>query len=102
MVHRIAFHAGAEAEIDELYELLLAQAGATVAGHYVGGIYDLIEGLRTFPERGSLREGKVPGLRVIGYRHRVSIAFTVQKDVVYVLGVFYGGRDVQTLLEERM
>ena len=102
MVHRIAFHADAEAEIDKLYELLLAEAGPAIAGNYVGGIYDLIEGLRTFPERGSLREGKLTGLRIVGYRRRVSIAFSVQKDVIYVLGVFYGGRDVQSLLEERM
>ncbi|MGV2112160.1 type II toxin-antitoxin system RelE/ParE family toxin [Agrobacterium salinitolerans] len=101
MVHRIAFHADAEAEIDKLYELLRAKAGPVIAGNYVGGIYDLIEGLRTFPERGSLREGKVSGLRVIGYRRRVSIAFTVQGDVVHVLGVFYGGRDAFSLLDER-
>ncbi|EPR23221.1 hypothetical protein L905_08495 [Agrobacterium sp. TS43] len=102
MVHRIAFHARAEAEIDELYELLRDKAGPAIAGTYVGGIYDLIDGLRMFPERGSLRQGKVPDLRIIGYRRRVSIAFVVQKDVVHILGVFYGGRDAQSLLEDRV
>lgn len=44
-------------------------------------------------ERGRLRDGVRPGLRVIGFERRVTAAFTVGKDRVTILRLFYGGRD---------
>ncbi|MBB4235656.1 type II toxin-antitoxin system RelE/ParE family toxin [Rhizobium esperanzae] len=103
MVHRTVFHRRAEAELDELYELLLTRAGPVIAGAYVQGLYDFIDDLAAFPERGTVREGSVPGLRIIGYRRRVTIAFVVQGNDVVILGVFYGGRNVTVeMLEERL
>jgi toxin ParE1/3/4 len=50
-----------------------------------------------------VRESEIPGLRIIGYRRRVSIAFVVQGNDVAILGVFYGGRNVTVeMLEERL
>lgn len=102
MRYKIAYHQKAEAELDDLYEHIAAQAGVVVAGDYVGGIYDFIEGLTTFPERGTVREGTIPGLRIIGYRRSVSIAFVVVDSVVMILGVFHRGKNItHEVLEER-
>ena len=61
-----------------------------------------IEGLETFPERGTIRESRVPGLRIIGYRRSVSVVFLVRGDDVFILGVFARGRDItEEILEER-
>jgi toxin ParE1/3/4 len=103
MAYHITFHRRAEAELDALYEQLLTQAGPAIAGTYVQGIYDFIDAFKTFPERGTVRESEIPGLRIIGYRRRVSIAFVVQGNDVAILGVFYGGRNVTVeMLEERL
>jgi toxin ParE1/3/4 len=40
-----------------------------------------------------------PGLRTIGFRHRVTIAFAVEAETVTIIGVFYGGQDFEAALE---
>ena len=40
-----------------------------------------------------------PGLRVINYKKRTIIAYTVAADLVSILGVFYGGRNYETIIE---
>lgn len=49
---------------------------------------------------GVAREDLRPGLRTIGFRRRVVIAFSVTDATVEVHGVFYGGRDYETLLRD--
>lgn len=83
MAYRIIYHPQAEAELDSLYADIAAQAGDRNAGDYVDGVITFIEGLETFPERGTIRESRVPGLRIIGYRRSVSVAFLVRGDDVY-------------------
>jgi hypothetical protein len=34
-------------------------------------------------------------VRVVGFRRRVSIVFSIKGGVVRILGVFYGGREVE-------
>jgi plasmid stabilization system protein ParE len=50
------------------------------------------------PERGTARDDIRPGVRVVSFRGRVAIAFTVAEDTVCVLGFCYGGRDDESLL----
>jgi toxin ParE1/3/4 len=58
------------------------------------------ESLATFPLRGTRRDDIRPGLRVFGFRRRVSIAFQVKGEEVTILGVFYGGQDFEAVLEQ--
>lgn len=103
MTYHIGYHEKAEAELDKLYEDIALQAGLEIAGDYVGGLIDFIESLTTFPQRGTVREGKIPGLRIIGYRRSVSVAFFVKQNNVTILGVFHRGQNItQELLEERL
>jgi hypothetical protein len=39
-------------------------------------------------------------LRTISWRRRVTLAFMVEEHDVVVIGAFYGGRDVESLLKE--
>lgn len=57
----------------------------------------LRESFQTFPERGARRDDLLPGLRIIGYRKSVTIAFRVNTDsrVVSIIGIFYGGQDYE-------
>ncbi|MBY5866994.1 type II toxin-antitoxin system RelE/ParE family toxin [Rhizobium leguminosarum] len=102
MSYRIIYHPKAEAELDKIYADIAVEAGTGIAGDFVHAVITFIEALETFPERGTLREGRIPGLRIIGYRRSVSVAFTVSGDNVSILGVFARGRDItDELLEER-
>lgn len=61
-----------------------------------------IEGLEASPQRGTIRESPIPGLRIIGYKRSVSVAFSVRGDDVLILGVFARGRDItEEILKER-
>jgi len=42
----------------------------------------------------------LPGLRVIGFGRRVTIAFGIQPATVTVYRILYGGRDLSALLDE--
>jgi plasmid stabilization system protein ParE len=50
--------------------------------------------------RGAQRDDIRPGLRVFGFRKRVSIAFEVTDDMVTVLGIFYGGQSLEAAFDE--
>lgn len=41
-----------------------------------------------------------PGLRTVGYKKRVVIAFAVLDGTVAIIGIFYGGRDYEIILAE--
>ncbi|OHV78399.1 type II toxin-antitoxin system RelE/ParE family toxin [Rhizobium sp. LCM 4573] len=103
--YRIVLHERAEGELRDLYRDLASddKAGPVVAWNYISGIRRFIAELATFPKRGTVRDGLIPGLRIIGYRRSVSIAFVVEDAHVLVLGVFYGGQDITLeALEERL
>jgi toxin ParE1/3/4 len=61
-------------------------------------IVDYCEKMETFPQRGTRRDDLRPGLRTIGFRRRVTIAFAVEADTVMIIGVFYGGQDFEAAL----
>lgn len=103
MEYRVSLHEKAEGEISQIYESIRARGGPFAAGRYVGGLYDFIAEFRTFPKRGTVREGPVPGLRIVGYKRSASVAFVVENDSVIILGVFYRGRNVTPeMLEDRI
>jgi toxin ParE1/3/4 len=103
MEYVVRLHKLAEAELDKMYDDILAAAGPEIAGDYIGGIYELIKGLTVFAERGTVREGSIPGLRIIGYRRNVSIAFVVDANQVTILGIFYRGKNITAdILEDRL
>jgi toxin ParE1/3/4 len=84
-----------EARVDllQLYEYIVDRAGEQVALNYIHRLEGFCQGLETFPERGSIRDDIRPGLRIIGFERRVTVAFHIQSDTVMVDQVLYGGRE---------
>jgi toxin ParE1/3/4 len=102
MSHEVILHAKAEEELVQLYDYIADRAGAQVAWNYVSGLRRFVTDLADFPRRGSLRESKISGLRVIGYRRSTSVAFVVGEHRVLILGFFYNGRLLSDdVLQER-
>jgi plasmid stabilization system protein ParE len=56
--------------------------------------------LETFPLRGAQRDDIRPGLRITNYKGRTVIAFAVDDRQVSIIGVFYGGQDYETALQD--
>jgi toxin ParE1/3/4 len=77
-----------------------AVASPDFAARYTDAIMEQCESLKTFPMRGALRDDIRPGLRVLGFRRRVSIPFEVTCEVVTILGIFYGGQNFETAFNE--
>ncbi|MFA5966405.1 MAG: type II toxin-antitoxin system RelE/ParE family toxin [Sphingomonas sp.] len=96
--YRIILTPEARDQLDRLHGYIADAAGDDIASGFVDGIIDHIAGLAAFPKRGTARDDIRPGLRTIGWRRRVTIAFVVEEREVVVIGVFYGGRDFETLL----
>ena len=90
----------AEAQLMDLLAHIALAASPEIAVRYVDAIVDLCESLSTFPNRGARRDDLWPGLRVMGFRRRVSIAFVAEKKTVTVHGVFYGGQNLETAFDD--
>lgn len=64
----------------------------------MAAILDYCDELVVFPCIGVARDDLRPGLRTIGFRRRVVIAFAVTEETVEVLGIYYGGRNYEALI----
>ncbi|WP_070153866.1 type II toxin-antitoxin system RelE/ParE family toxin [Sphingobium phenoxybenzoativorans] len=100
MPHRIVFTLEARDQLDNLYAYIAAAADSAIAARFANGLIDHIATLSEFPQRGTPRNDVRPGLRTLAWRRRVTIAFMIEESDVVVIGIFYGGRDFESLLRE--
>lgn len=100
MIYRVVFSPEAQEQLVALYGYIANAASADIAARYTEAIVSYCESLRTFPHRGTMRDDVRPGLRITNYKKRAVIAFEVDAEQVSILGVFYGGQDFETLLQD--
>jgi plasmid stabilization system protein ParE len=100
MMYTVVYAPEAEDQLVALYFQVSAAASPEIASRYTEAIVDQCESLTTFPMRGARRDDIRTGLRVFGFRRRVSIAFEVTGEVVTILGIFYGGQNFEATLEQ--
>lgn len=100
MAYRIVVTPEARDQLDELHNYIAAQAGSDVASGYIDAIIEHLGTLREFPKRGTARDDLKPGLCTLPWRRRLTIVFVVEERQVVVIGIFYGGRDIDALLTE--
>lgn len=96
MTHRVVFAPEAVDDLRGLYDLIADASLPERALAYVEGLRRYCLGLAEFPERGTRRDAIRPGLRIIGYRRRVTVAFQVTGTTVLILRLLYGGRDLES------
>ena len=104
MTYRVRFALEAADQLEDLYGYISRSATSAISAGYVDAIVEHCEGWAVFPyrHRGQSREDLRPGLRTVSYRKRVVIAFSIDEDTkhVTILGVFYGGQDYESSLNE--
>jgi len=96
VTHRIEFSPEALSDLIDLYDYIAVRDGAERAIGYIDRIEQFCGNLSTFPERGTRRDDLRPGLRVVGFERRATIAFQVAGQSVTILRILYGGRDLGT------
>lgn len=90
---RVRLAADAETDLRDIYRYISRRGSPVIARAYVDRILAYIGSFETFPMRGTVRDDIRPGLRVIGFERRVSIAFVVEAQDVVILRVLYAGRE---------
>ena len=92
---RVVFSPEAQADLFELYDYIADQSGPTRAIGYIKRIEKTCLALDFAGERGTKRDDLRPGLRIMGFERRVTIAFHVEPGTVTIDRILYGGRDLQ-------
>jgi plasmid stabilization system protein ParE len=92
--------AEAEKQLTALYSYIADAASPDIAARYTEAIVSYCESLRTFPDRGTMRNDVRPGLRITHYKKRTIIAFAVDAEHLSIIGVSYGGQDYETILQD--
>jgi plasmid stabilization system protein ParE len=100
MNYRVVFSPEAEAQLVALYRYISIAASPDIAAGYTEAILSYCESLQVFPNRGIKRDDVRPGLRTTNYKKRITIAFSVDAEQVSIIGVFYGGQDYETILQD--
>jgi toxin ParE1/3/4 len=96
----VAYSPEAREDIERLYDFIEARAGPQTAMAYAERIMSYCAKFGSFPERGMRRDDLRPGLRIVGFERRVTIAFHVTRQRVMIDRVFYGGQDWEPLIAE--
>lgn len=94
----VVFSPEAMDDLNGLYDWIASVAGVSVALRYVERIETFCMNLDLASERGVLREDIRPGLRVVGFERRLTVAFSVRAETVTIYRLFYGGQNWEEVL----
>lgn len=81
-----------------LYDWIAEAAGSDTAIGFIERVEAYCARLDLASERGHLRDDIRPGLRIVGFERRLTVAFTVDDRNVTILRLFYQGQDWESVL----
>lgn len=90
---RVVFATRARDDLLDLFDWIAGRAGSDVAHGYLDRLERFCRDLELASERGQLRDDVAPGLRIVGFERRVTVAFRVLPDHVVIVALHYGGRN---------
>lgn len=94
MIYRVHLLPEAEDDLLHVYRYIAEAASPRIAQKYIDRIRLFLANFSRFPERGAVRDEIEPGLRIVGFERRVSIAFKVRGDAVVIVRILYAGRQL--------
>ena len=92
----VVFSPEAQGDLLELYDYIADSSNAARAIGYIARLEAYCLGFDLAAERGTRRDDIRPGLRIVGFERRVTIAFHVDPKRVTIDRILYGGRDLKT------
>lgn len=93
-VYRVRFSPEARDDLKQLYDYIASRSGGGAALAYIERIEAYCLGFDQLPQRGVSRDDILPGLRIVGFERRVTMAFHIEDDLVTFDRVLYGGRQL--------
>ena len=99
MSYKVVFSPDARRQLNRIAEYIADKASASTADRFVDDIVDYCLGFDLFPMRGVMRDDLRPGVRIVGFNRRASIAFTVGSDTVTIIAIFYRGENFDHTLQ---
>ena len=101
--YHVRFTAAAVRDLEAIFDFVADAASPRVAEGFVLRLEAACLSLDLAPLRGTARDDLRPGLRTFGVERRATVLFTVieASGEAVILGVFYGGRDVEALVASR-
>jgi toxin ParE1/3/4 len=97
----VVFSPEALGDLTSLYDYIAADSGPSRAIAYIDRIEDYCARFDMSAQRGTRRDDIRPGLRVVGFERRVTIAFHVDPATVTIDRILYGGREVEEALTRK-
>ena len=105
MRHEVSLTADAERDLEEMYDYIATHDSAAKADYVLDRVEKIVEGLSTFPERGSYPK-ELAALGMREYRQTFfkpyRVIYRVLGQHVYIFLIADGRRDIQTLLARRL
>jgi len=100
----VVFAPEASDQLEALFLYISGRSSQVVAERYTTAVMASCESPANFPLRGVARDDIRPGLRLTHHKGRTVIAYAVNQDarIVSIIGVFYGGQDIDNALFERV
>lgn len=96
---KVVFAPDARTDLIDLYDWIAEAAGPNTAISYIEQVKAYCNGFDLASERGHRRDDIRPGLRIVGFDRKLTIAFVVGDTTVTILRIFYRGLDWKTELE---
>jgi plasmid stabilization system protein ParE len=98
--HSVVFALGMSEDLNELEDYIALESTEEIAALYIDTLIEECESLEFAPFRGTRRPELRPNMRIIGFKHAVSIVFRIeeQQNTVVILGVSYRGRSIDRIL----
>ncbi|WP_165417134.1 type II toxin-antitoxin system RelE/ParE family toxin [Rhizobium leguminosarum] len=96
---RVVFRPRAEKNLLDIYAFIAAD-NSMAAMEFIRRLRQICHALEDMPERGAPREDFAPGVRILVFERRVTIAYRVVKDRVQILRLFYAGRNKPSAFRE--
>lgn len=100
MTHCVVFSPEAQDDLLQIYNFITENSLPKRALSYTEDIISYCQDLSLFPERGTRHDEIRAGLRTLGYKNRVLIAFHVTKDTVVIDKILYGGQSIGKAFED--
>jgi toxin ParE1/3/4 len=96
----VRFSPESRADLLHPHHYIADRASNAIASRYVGRIVDHCLGFDMSAERGNRRDDLRPGLRIVGFERRVTIAFHVDAETVTIDRILYGGQDIERIFRD--
>jgi len=91
---RLVYAPTAQSDLVEIHAFVASASSDEIASRYIDRIEAYCATFDLAAARGAPRDDLLPGLRIVGFERRITIAFTLDdEDAVTFLRFFYGGQD---------